>query len=299
MAISSVRVKINGVWTLLTKNSSTGKYEGTVTAPATTSYNQSGHYYSVTVEAANDAGTVVTKDSTDAVLGEALRLVVKEKIKPVITLESPSDGAYMQNNMTPIVFTVKDEAGGSGVKESTIALKIDNEDVPLTKTSIENGYRCTYIPSGAMPDGRHTIDIAAQDNDGNLAEDVSASYTIDTVPPTLTLSEPTKEITNQPSCTVSGTTNDESSSPVTVEITHNSNEPVSVPVDSFGNFSKTFTLMEGSNTLKVVSTDAAGRSTTVIKTIKLDTTIPQITNITFEPNPVDTSGSVKITMQVE
>lgn len=298
MAISKVRVKINGTWTILTKNSSTGKYEATLAAPAVTSYNMSGGYYPVTVEATNDAGTVVTKDDTDATLGETLRLVVKEKVKPVITLTSPSNGAYVQNNATPIVFTVTDESNGSGVKESSIVLKIDNTAVSLTKTSIANGYSCTYTPESAMEDGVHTINITAQDNDGNVATALNASYTIDTIPPTLTLTAPTKTITNQPSCTVSGTTNDATSSPVTVEITHNSNAAVTVEVDSSGNFTKEFTLTEGNNTLKVVSTDASGRSTTITKAIKLDTTIPQITNITFEPNPADTSGSVKITMQV-
>lgn len=56
MAITKVRVKINGVWSNLALNSSTGKWEGTITAPATTSYNQSGGYWPVTVEATNSAG---------------------------------------------------------------------------------------------------------------------------------------------------------------------------------------------------------------------------------------------------
>lgn len=93
MAISRVRVKINGVWTNLTYNSSTGKYEGTIAAPAATSYNLSGRYYPVTVEAANDAGTVTTKDDSDASLGSSLRLTVKETVKPVITLISPTNGS--------------------------------------------------------------------------------------------------------------------------------------------------------------------------------------------------------------
>ena len=117
MAISRVRVKINGVWTNLTYNSSTGKYEGTIAAPAATSYNLSGRYYPVTVEAANDAGTVTTKDDSDASLGSSLRLTVKETVKPVITLISPTNGSYIQNSNTPVIFTVLDEANGSGVKE--------------------------------------------------------------------------------------------------------------------------------------------------------------------------------------
>lgn len=298
MAISKVRVKINGVWTLLTLNSSTGKYEGTIAAPAATSYNLAGKYYPVTVEATNDAGTVTTKDDSDAAIGTSLRLVVKEKVKPVISLTSPTDGTYTQNNALPIVFNVTDEANGSGVNAGSIVLKVDGTAVSLTKTAITNGYKCTYTPSEAMEDGEHTIVITASDYDGNVATAVNASYTIDTIPPTLTVSSPSKSITNQPSCTVSGTTNDALSSPVTVEVTLNSDAAVSVEVDSDGNFSETFTLVEGDNTIKVVSTDKAGRSTTVTKNIKLDTSIPQITGVSFTPNPVSTSQPVTITLEV-
>lgn len=77
MAITKVRVQIDGVWTNLSKGSN-GKWTGTLTAPATTSYNLANKYYPVKVEVTNDAGTVVTKDATDATLGELLRLVVKE-----------------------------------------------------------------------------------------------------------------------------------------------------------------------------------------------------------------------------
>lgn len=298
MAISKVRVKINGAWTNLTLNSSTGKYEGTIAAPAATSYNLAGKYYPVTVEATNDAGTVTTKDDSDAAIGASLRLVVKETVKPVISITSPTDGTYTQNNALPIVFDVTDEANGSGVDAESIVLNVDGADVPLTKTAVTNGYTCTYTPLEAMEDGEHTITITASDYDGNEAVAVNASYTIDTIPPTITVTTPIREITNQPSCTVSGTTNDASSSPVEVSMSLNSDEAVLVEVDSLGNFSKAFTLVEGDNTITVISTDKAGRSTTVTKTIKLDTSIPQITGISFTPNPVSTSQPVTITLEV-
>jgi len=293
MAISGVRVKINGSWTNLTLNSSTGKYEANYTAPAVTSFNQSGGRYAATVEATNDAGTVSTKEFSGS-----NGLWVKEKVKPVITLVSPTNGTYTQNNKPTITFKVVDEANGSGVNSGTIVLKVDGASVSLTKTAITNGYQCTYTPPSALSDGSHTIAITASDNDGNAATAVNASFKVDTVPPTLSITAPTATITNKPSCTVTGKTNDATSSPVTVKITLNNGAAQAVTVDSSGNFSKTLTLAEGSNTIKVVSTDAAGRSTTAQKTIKLDTSVPEITSITFSPNPVDTSGSVKITVEV-
>ena len=57
MAVKSVQAVINGTTVTLTYNSSNGKYEATVTAPAKSSYNvNSGHYYPVTVKATDEAG---------------------------------------------------------------------------------------------------------------------------------------------------------------------------------------------------------------------------------------------------
>ena len=54
MAIVKVRVQVDGVWTNLTL--SNGKWVGTITAPATTSYNLANKYYPIKIEITNDAG---------------------------------------------------------------------------------------------------------------------------------------------------------------------------------------------------------------------------------------------------
>lgn len=79
MSVKTVQAIINGQTYTLTLNNDTGKYEATVTAPAKSSYNQTGHYYPVTVKATDDAGNTTTKDDKDSALGQSLRLTVKEK----------------------------------------------------------------------------------------------------------------------------------------------------------------------------------------------------------------------------
>ncbi|MFR5731234.1 MAG: hypothetical protein ACLUD2_04005 [Clostridium sp.] len=62
----TVQAVINGTTVTLTYNSSTGKYEATVTAPSKSSYNvNSGHYYPVTTKATDAAGNTTTKTDTD------------------------------------------------------------------------------------------------------------------------------------------------------------------------------------------------------------------------------------------
>lgn len=79
MAVKTVQVVINGQTHTLTYNATTKKYEATITAPSTSSYNQNGHYYNVKVKATDEAGNSVTKDATDTTLGSSLQLKVKEK----------------------------------------------------------------------------------------------------------------------------------------------------------------------------------------------------------------------------
>lgn len=305
MAIEQVRVQVNGTWHTLSYNSSTGKYEKTITAPNTTSYHvNAGHYYPVTVEATNTAGTKTTVNDTDSTVGNSLKLRVLEKVKPTINITSPGAGAYVINNRQPIVFQLRDEAGGSGIDLSSLALKIDGGSTigsgssGMACNAVTNGYDCTYTPPAALSDGAHTVTINVSDNDGNAATQASRTYTVDTVPPVLNVTNPSDVfITNTAAMMVQGSTNDETSSPVTVTVKLNGVDQGSVSITN-GNFSKSITLANGSNTIIVTSKDTAGRETTVTINGTLDTSSPVISSVTIVPNPVDAGNTMVISVEV-
>lgn len=300
MSVKTVQAVINGVTTTLTLNSSTGKYEATITAPTKSSYTQSGHYYPVTVKATDDAGNTTTKDATDSTLGESLQLKVKEKVAPVISITSPTASARLINNKPTITWEVTDD--DSGVAESTIGITIDSGSKitsGITKTAIDGGYKCTYTPSTALSDGSHTVKIDASDNDGNAATQKSVTFIVDTVAPTLSVTSPTEGfVTNEAAVTVSGTTNDVTSSPVTLTIKLNSGTAESVTVNEDGSFSKSLTLAAGENTITITAKDAAGKTTTVTRTVTLDTGAPIIHSVTLTPNPVDAGATFIISVEV-
>lgn len=300
MAIQTVQAIINGQSYTLALNSATGKYEATITAPGKTSYNQSGGYYNVQVKATNDAGTV---GSADASTLNGLKLYVKEKVAPVITILSPSSGAYVSNSKQPVVFTVTDETDGSGVDLSTLVVKQDGTAVAssaLSSTAIVNGYQVTYTPASALDDGSHTVTINCKDHDGNSAAQKSTTYTVDTVPPTLNITSPTEGyIANKAALTVAGTTNDATSSPVTVKVKLNGADQGGVTVGSGGAFTKSITLAEGANTIVITATDAAGKVSTVTRNVTLDTSVPAIKSATITPNPVDAGATMVIAVEIE
>lgn len=300
MAIKTVKATINGQTYDLTLNSASGKWEATITAPGKTSYNLAGGYYNVSVEATNEAGT---KGSADASTVDGLKLVVKETVAPVITIVSPTAGAYVANSKQPVVFNITDETGGSGVDISTLVVKQDGTAVAaanITHTAISNGYSVTYTPSAALSDGSHTVTINCKDHDGNAATEKSTTYTVDTVPPTLNVKSPADGlITAASSVTVAGTTNDATSSPVVITISLNGTDQGTIPVGTGGTFSKVVTLKEGSNTIIVKAKDAAGKESSVTRTVTLDTSVPKIKAATITPNPVDTGKTMVISVTIE
>lgn len=302
MAVSTVQANINGQNYTLTYNGTSGKWEATITAPSTTSWNEVNNKYGVTVTATDDAGNSTVKDRTDPTLGSSLQLRVLEKVKPTATLSAPSSGARVTSATPTFTFSLRDS--GSGISISTLQLKIDggativNGSPGMTCNSVAGGYDCTYVPAAALGEGAHTVTIQITDNDGNVSNLLSSGFTVDTVAPALNVSNPSNGlITNNASLNVTGTTNDDTSTPVTITIKLNGVDQGAVNVVS-GSFSKSIALAEGDNTIEVKAMDSAGLFTTVTRTVELDTQAPVISGVTITPNPVDSGQTFIISVNV-
>lgn len=308
MAIKSITATINGQAVTLTLNAETGKYEAQVNAPAGSSFNLSGGYYPVSLRAEDTAGNVTTADSSHSTLGESLRLFVKEKVKPIITVLAPSAGAYVTSGTPEIRFKVTDNtvqtSGYSGVKKSSCVLKIGSAAVDVSKitwSDTEGGFIGTYTPEEALADGNQTITVDIKDNDDNSAETASCTFKIDTVAPTLVITAPAEGLeTNKSELTVTGTTDDVTSKPVVIAVKLNGTDCGAVEVGADGTFSKAITLnQQGENTIVVTATDKAGKVTSITRTVTYNTTAPVIKSVAITPNPVSAGTLYKIVVEVE
>lgn len=253
MALTSVRARLGDVWTTLTYNPATGRWEGLL-LPDRTSIHQPGGYYSVEVEASSDSG------ETASITGDALaslRLVVRETESPVLTLVSPAAG-YVTVKRPAVVMDALDETGGSGVDPVTWRVFLDG--VPQgggtaggkAAEPIPGGYRLTWTPQADLSEGRHMVAFTVSDRDGNEAG-ASAAYIVDTVPPTLALVLPdSHRVVDGETITVAGTVSDATSgvSEVTVGRT-------AAPVAG-GAFTISVPLEIGVNSIPVTARDAAG-----------------------------------------
>jgi hypothetical protein len=228
---------------------------------------------------------------------------VQEKVKPSVTIVSPTSGARVTNNKQAIIFNVADESGGSGIDLNSIDVQLDDRQQTsqtLETTTITNGYRCTFTPGTVLSDGEHRFSAQISDFDGNISTRVDITFTVDTVAPTLNVTSPAEGlITSSTSVTVAGTTNDATSSPVTLTMALDSGSAQAVTVASNGGFTKTFSsLTHGSHKVVIVAKDAAGKSTTITRNFTVDTSAPVISKITITPNPADAGSTMKISVVV-
>ena len=298
MSVKSVKATINGQNYNLTFNSSTGKWEAVIIAPSGTSWNQEDHKYGVTITAEDQAGNKTTKDRTDSSFGDKLKIRVLEKTAPSVSLVKPSSGSRLNSSVTNIEFNITDLE--SGVDKNSIVVKIDNTPLNnsnITFKSVSNGYNCN-ISSGVLNEGIHNINISVKDNDDNLSNLISSNFYIDTIPPVLNISNVADGlITNDSSLTIIGTTNDNTSSPTTVNVKINGSDKGNATLTD-STFNKTVTLSEGVNNIEVSAIDAAGLKTSVNRTVTLDTHAPTFTDITITPNPVDCGKTLIINVVV-
>lgn len=253
-------------------------------------------YYPIIITAVDDSGNTTTIDVTDSEFGNALKLKVLETTKPTAAISFPTAGAFITNAKPTIKFTLTDS--GSGINPAAVFIKVDDGSaVAVTPTISGTTATCEYIPSTALSEGDHTITVYGSDYDGNQSDSVSVTFRIDTVAPTLNITAPVDGLkTNQASVTVTGTTNDTTSSPVTIQIT--AAGKTYNPTVTGGAFSQVVTLNSGSNTITIVATDAAGMTTTVTRTVILNTSAPVFMEVETTPNPVNVGASLSIRVRI-
>lgn len=302
--ITRVEFIMDGNTHQLTYNSTDGEWQASITAPTITSWNLPDHIYPTEVTVWDEAGNSVNITVDDATLGDILKLRVKEITPPTPTIQYPTDGAVVSVTDPTIVATLLDETDGSGVDTILTELIIDDiYTIPVSSiqfTPIVGGYHMEYkvSPPAEITDGEHTIKLTITDFDGNVSTQEVSTFTVLSTTPILNITNPAEEtsLTNQPSLTITGSTYAPSVQEITIEIFLNGVSAGTATVLEDGTFSHPVTLIEGTNTIRVVATNAAEHSAEVDRTVVLDTTPPIVTGITLTPNPTNVGVLLTITV---
>lgn len=294
MSIKTVKIVIDGNTHTLTWDGTTQQYKATIAAPLETSWGENeGHYYPITLTATDEAGNSVTVNDSDETFGSRLQLRVKEVTKPTIEIVSPTTGSAIATATPTIIWNVTDLE--SGINPETISFKLNNslvESSSISKTPIDNGYKCEYASSELM-NGTQTCIFNVSDNDGNRADELTTTFIVDTTGPSLTVEEPAGDlITNKNTVVVSGRVDD-----ITKSVTLTIND-VPVDVGSGGEFAYEYSLTEGANIITVIAKDPLNNVSKIIRNVTLDTKPPVISDITLTPNPVNVGQTYIITVTV-
>ncbi len=183
----------------------------------------------------------------EAASGQPAQLVVVFQVPPqlpTVTISSPADGSYT-NHPTVVV---SGQAGGSAT-----GVAVDGQPAAL-------GPGGAFSLQVTLAPGFNAVTAVASDAGGDQAT-ATVGVTLDTTPPTVTLTSPAPgAITNQPQVTVAGTAlDDQGVASLTV---------AGQPVTLAGNqFSAIVQLAAGVNQIPVVATDLAGNTRTATATV--------------------------------
>lgn len=124
----------------------------------------------------------------------------------------------------------------------------------------------SYVPTIRLLEGSNALVATATDSFGRVSNEVSATFTVDTIPPTfLTLAPDSPLVTNQSIVHVTGRVGE----PAMVQV---ASTPVATTPD--GSFARDVTVVEGGNTIGVLATDLAGNTASRSIAVTLDTVPP-------------------------
>ncbi len=207
--------------------------------------------HTVILVAGENIIVITTTDMVGNVGTWSEHIVIYDPVLPVITITAPASGALL-NTTSVIVQGVVDEA----VRDDQVV--INGIAVTLSDGTFEH----LLID---LDEGPLTIDVSAIDLAGNLAN-AAIDISVDTLPPVLEITYPTNGLlTRDAAVEILGTIS-EAGAAITVS---------GIPATVEGTeWSLSYILVEGANTIVVVARDAANNMDSLSITVTLDTIAP-------------------------
>ncbi|MCX8166675.1 MAG: Ig-like domain-containing protein, partial [Candidatus Micrarchaeota archaeon] len=209
---------------------------------------------------------------------------------PSVTITSPTNGTYTNNSNLPINYTISD-LGGVGLSQCwwTRDNGLNNYTIGCSGNSVTGS-----ITGQTWSEGLNTVKIYAKDSLGN-ENSATVQFYLDTIAPLVNITGPATNGTwyNTVNVIVNFTVND--ASPVTCNWTAVGGTPSTGTLSSCSNNGglnqiTVITWNQGSVSITITVTDAAGNSQTVSRQFNIDVQAPSVT-ITSPTNGTYTNNS--------
>ncbi len=229
--------------------------------------------------------------------------------QPTVVIESPGAGVATNHNLV-VVGHVEGTSGGV----ATLQVQVDSGTFSkVTLDRSESFQFTTSLPLNGSADGAHTIFLHALGNSGAVLAAATLPFTLDTLPPVVTITGPAANVVSNQNVTVTGTVSDATSGVAELEEAVDSRSgpfaPVSVSVAG-GRFSFTTTLAtdgtaDGPHIVYIEATDQAGNVSPLSSlpfTLKtsLQNTSPAVPTVDLAPGTAnlgpETTSSSQVTL---
>lgn len=302
-------------------------YVGQIAAPDASSYRLDNNRFNVVVTASTAADTDTVDKNTPPEEGTC-ELRVLEKQAPVITLDKQITTTNDKNII--VEFTFQDLPSGTFVNNTSnipIASGVGEVKATFSKNGVEynfieeeliytdgviTGAKYHSIEAVEVPgdveettitrigftDGTYVVQLTITDNDGNSTTSEDIEFIVDTIGPTLEVSEPVPGVVITNNITVKGKT--EPGVTVNIFVDGVQQDSNNVEIDDEGNFNFSFYLADNTEPyiITVKATDSAGNTSSLDVKITVDTTTPVITSVTFEPDEAEAGKEFKLIVKV-
>jgi RHS repeat-associated protein len=187
---------------------------------------------------------------------------------PDLAIAAPRQGSLVNSKILALELSWSDI--GSGVDASTLTATANGTALALQCSYRRDGATCSS--SSPLPEGAVVLAATVRDFAHNSSHSATVSYTIDTIPPQVTVSQPADgALTNQRGLVVAGSL----SEPAILTL-----NGASVTVLASLMFAQSIALQEGTNQLVLAATDRAGNVGQVMRTVTLDTIPPGLVDTT-------------------
>ena len=215
--------------------------------------------WTVTPAALADGVHPVTASTTDAAgnTGTDTQQLTLDSTAPAISITGGD--ARTTTDSTPTISGTSDAPAGS-----TVTVTVGGQT--LTATVTDAG---TWTVTPAPTDGVYTVTASTTDAAGNIGTDTQR-LTLDSTAPAISITG--DRTTNDPTPTISGTSNAPAGSTITVTV---GGQTLTATVTDAGTWTVTFaTLADGDYTVTASTTDAAGNTGTDTQQLTIDSSAP-------------------------
>ena len=219
--------------------------------------------YEVSVEATDAAGNTITADDNGGSV---------DTTAPALSLDPQTDGS----DTTPSISGSTDLPPGSTV---TIVVTDGAGNTQTINAIVDDNGDFNVDVQTPLTEGEYTVEASATDDAGNTTTVTENGGNIDTQAPTISLESLGTGNDTTPS--ISGSTNLEAGSTVTLTVTDSAgnSQTFTATVDANGEFSADVPaeLADGDYTVEATATDTAGNSASTSQTGTVDSNAPSLT----------------------